>query len=307
MEKILITGGNGLLGTKLIEKAIGIYQVVSLDREPCRNRYLGDFSFYQVDVTDGEMVGGCLSSEKPHVVVHTAAKTNVDGCELQREEAWRINVEGTAIIARAARDAGAKFVHLSSEYVFDGKDGPYSEEDEPNPIGYYGLTKWESEKLVREILPQSVIARTTVLYGCAPHIRMNFVLWLIDALRSGKSIKVVDDQLGSPTLADNLAEIILRMYQCEVEGVYNTVGREVIDRYNFALRIADTFGLDRTLVQPVSTAELDQAAPRPLQAGLLVNKGEHDLGMKFFSVEEGLNHLKEDLIRLERSEKGESS
>ncbi|MBW1853158.1 MAG: dTDP-4-dehydrorhamnose reductase [Deltaproteobacteria bacterium] len=307
MEKILITGGNGLLGTKLIEKALGLYQVVSLGREQCHNRYLGDFSFYQLNVTDEEMVGRCLKSEKPHFIVHTAAKTDVDDCELQREEAWQINVEGTAVMARAARDAGAKFVHLSSEYVFDGKNGPYSEEDEPNPIGYYGLTKWESEKVVRKILSQFVIARTTILYGCAPHIRLNFVLWVIDALRRGRSIRVVDDQLGSPTLADNLAEIILRMCQRQVEGVYHTVGREVIDRYSFALMIAEKFGLEKKLIQPVSTAELGQSAPRPLRAGLLVNKGEHDLGMKFFSFEEGLNQLKKDFIRLEKNEKGVSS
>lgn len=271
---LLVTGGNGLLGTKLLELALrrGEVEVVSVSRQPCSNRYLGQFAFYQLDLTARGAFQKVVERVRPDLVVHTAAMTDVDGCERQPAAAWRANVAATEQVAKACRTVGAHLVHLSTEYVFDGLAGPYAESDLPNPISVYGRTKLESERLVERLCPNGAIARTTVLYGYALNVRPNFVTWLVQTLQSGQSARVVDDQIGSPTLADNLAEMCLALADHRVSGVYHTVGADVIDRFSFAHLICEVFELDRALLAPVSTASLAQPAPRPLRAGLRIDR-----------------------------------
>jgi len=253
-------------------------------------------TFYQLDITDRESLLKLVKEVKPRVVVHTAAFTNVDGCETERELAWQVNVGGTANVAQACREIGAKLVHISSDYIFDGKSGPYSEDDQPHPISYYGLTKWESERKVQSILEDYVIARTTILYGYAPYVRPNFVTWTIQMLRQGKRIKVVTDQVGSPTLADNLARMIIRAIELDKRGVYNMVGGECIDRYSFSLKIAKHFDLDPSLIEPVTTDRLQQTAPRPLRAGLKMERTVRELGVQALGVDEGLRVIKGQMM-----------
>src|SRR5262249_8374140 len=155
-------------------------------------------------------------------------------------------------------------VHLSSEYVFDGTVGPYTEDDPPNPISVYGRTKLESEHILAALAPSWAVARTTVLFGYAPSARPNFVLWLLDRLARPQPCPVVADQVGSPTLADNLAEMVLALAPCDARGIYHTVGASRLSRHAFAQLAARTFGLDESLVEPITTAELRQPAPRPL-------------------------------------------
>jgi dTDP-4-dehydrorhamnose reductase len=273
-EVLLVTGGNGLLGTKLIEQALadGALSVVSVSRRPCSNGYLGAFPFYQVDLAEPGAFREIAERVRPDRVIHTAAMTDVDGCERRPAEARRDNVAATQQVAAACQAVGAHLVHLSTEYVFDGKAGPYVERDPPHPISVYGRTKLESERVVATIDPAFAIARTTVLYGQAPNVRPNFVTWLIGALAAGQQVRVVDDQVGSPTLADNLAEMCLALARGRAGGVYHTVGAEVIDRFRFAQLICQVFGLDAGLLAAVSTASLEQAAPRPLRAGLRIEK-----------------------------------
>jgi dTDP-4-dehydrorhamnose reductase len=274
MTRILVTGGNGLLGTKVIEQSLtrdGI-EIISTSRDVCQNGYLGSFLFGQLDITDADAVSCVLREHHPDVVIHTAAMTNVDGCETSRDEAWRINVDGTENVARACRAIGARLVHLSTEYVYDGTAGPYRETDPVNPLGWYARTKWESEERVRACVDNAAIGRTTIIVGQAPHVRPNFVLWLVHQLRSHQQAKIVVDQIGSPTLAENLAEMVLALALSEVQGVYHTAGATVIGRYDYARLIADVFGLDADMLVPITTAQLNQPAPRPLKAGLLMDK-----------------------------------
>ena len=297
-DVLLITGGNGLLGTKLIELCLrsGRARPVSASRQPCSNGFLGAFDFFQVDVAEARATTELLERVRPRRVVHTAAMTDVDGCERAPEAAWRANVEGAASVARACRAVGAHLVHLSTEYVFDGRAGPYSEDDPTNPISVYGRTKLESEMIVRELCPSAAIARTTVLYGYASNARPNFVTWLIGQLRTGRTVRVVDDQIGSPTLADNLAEMCLALALGGASGVYHTVGADRLDRHAFARIVAEVFRLDAELIGPVSTASLNQAAPRPLRAGLRTEKLRRDFpDVPVLGAREGLEVLREQL------------
>lgn len=295
---MLVTGSNGLLGTKLLAAMAPRVELQPLasSRGPCANAYLGDFPFFPLDVTDPARVTAVIAAAAPDVVVHTAALTDVDGCERAPDRARAINVEGTANVADACARAGARLVQLSTEYVFDGRAGPYEEGDPPNPLGVYARTKLESERVVAARCADWAVARTTVLYGYAPNVRPNFVLWLLDQLARGQRVRVVADQIGSPTLANNLAEMVLALAMGGSQGVYHTVGRSRLDRYRFARLAAEVFGLDANLIDPVTTAELNQPAPRPLGAGLSVTRFRHDFpAVRVLTAREGLGRLREQL------------
>jgi len=272
--RILVTGSNGLLGTKLLERLVSdpSAEPIGASRGERANAYLGDVPFWQLDVTDAAAVGRVVDEARPDAVIHTAALTDVDGCERQRDLAVAINRDGAANVARACATRGVRLVHLSTEYVFDGAAGPYRETDPTNPLGWYARTKYAGELAVQEAGGDWAIARTTVIYGHAPHVRANFVLWLLGKLRAGERASIVDDQVGSPTLADNLAEMTHALAASGHVGVFNTVGADVISRYQFARLAAVAFGLDPDLIDPIPTASLNQFAPRPLRAGLLMDR-----------------------------------
>ena len=268
--RVLVTGSNGLLGTKLLAAMLAgeRWRPVGASRGACANEALGRFPFYRLDVTDAAQTREVVLRAEADVVIHTAAMTDVDGCERDPAAADAVNARGTEHVARACAEADAKLVHLSTEYVFDGRAGPYSEADRPNPLSVYGRTKLDSEQRVAACCPRWAVARTTVLFGYAPNVRPNFVLWLIERLARGEPTRVVADQIGSPTLADNLAEMTLALAGEAAQGVYHTVGESRLDRFAFAQLAATVFGLDWTLVEPIATASLGQPAPRPLAAGL---------------------------------------
>jgi dTDP-4-dehydrorhamnose reductase len=272
--RYLVTGSNGRLGTKLIEQLLARPEAEPLgaSRGPCANGYLGTFPFWQLDIADAAAVERVIGEARPDAVIHAAAKTDVDGCERERDQARAENVDGAANVARACAARDIHLVHVSTEYVFDGTAGPYGEDDTPNPLGWYAATKYQGELAVQAATVAATIARTTVIYGYARHRRPDFVLWLIGQLRAGERVRVVHDQIGSPTLADNLAQMLLALADARATGVYNTVGATIVGRYDFARLAAEAFGLDPDLIEPISTATLKQAAPRPLEAGLLMDK-----------------------------------
>ena len=179
---------------------------------------------------------------------------------------------GTSNLARACAAGGIRLVYVSTEYVFDGTAGPYRETDRVNPQGWYAQTKAAGERAVMAAGGYWAIGRTTVVYGYAAHVRANFVLWLLGQLKAGQRVRIVEDQIGSPTLADNLAEMLLALAASDVTGVFNTAGADVVSRLDFSRQIAETFGLDASLIDSTTTAALGQAAPRPLKAGLVMDK-----------------------------------
>jgi dTDP-4-dehydrorhamnose reductase len=273
MKKILITGANGLLGQSLVRKFNKVFQIIGCD--------LGAFFVYQdeytieyfvLDQTNRNDVLKFFSSYQPDIIINAAAYTNVDGCESDRETCWNVNVKSIELMEEACKSFEPLFVHISTDYVFDGTSGSYRETDEPKALGYYGLTKLSSEKVVRNSNQEYIIARTMVLYGTGENIRPNFATWVVEQLRSGNEIKIVDDQIGNPTFVDDLSEGIYRLIDREEYGIFHICGNEVCNRYEFALKIAQIFGLDSTLIKKISTKDLVQKAPRPMNSSFNMDK-----------------------------------
>ena len=251
--------------------------------------------YRQLDTTQRAMVESIVEEFEPHIIVNAAGMTNVDRCELEREAAWRANVTGVENLIRAAKLAGATLLHISTDYVFDGKRGPYNELDRPNPICYYGRTKLASENLVHTSGLPAAIVRTMVLYGIGHKVKQNFAIWLLKSLSEGKPIRVVDDQIGNPTLADDLAYGILKIIELNRKGMYHIAGPDIVSRYDFAVSLAGVFDFDKKLITPVKTSVMKQSAQRPLKSGLITLKAQTDLGLTLSGIGQGLAMLKNQL------------
>lgn len=298
-KKILVVGSNGLLGQKLCEIIVrgGAYNLTlaSIEEKPVRQ--VVGAHYVQCDITNKKEVKSLVAASKPDVIMNAAAMTNVDACETEREMCWKVNVEGVENLIEAAKRYDTKLIHVSTDYVFDGKAGPYTEDDRPEPLSYYGKSKLASENALRKSGIPFVIARTMVLYGFAPGVKPNFALWLIESLEKRHKVTIVDDQIGNPTLVDDLAYGLIQAFEMERTGIYHIAGRDIVSRYEFALKLAKVFDLDPLLITPVKTASLHQPAPRPLKSGLITLKAEVELGYKPSTVEQGLFILKTQLHR----------
>lgn len=287
LDKVLVTGSSGLLGGKLVKALSEEYEVI-----PAHNTKSVHYNSVRMDIVDREGVFRVLSESSPDVVVHAAAETSVDKCETSKERAWSVNAFGTKSIAEACAKIGAKLIFVSTDYVFDGRRGLYSEEDEVNPINQYGLTKLKGEEFVKELCEDFLIARASVVYGWHSR-KLNFTTWVIDSLRHRRRIPVVEDHYNSPTLADDLAEIIQKMIGSKAGRVYHTAGGERVSRYEFALKIAETFGLDRSLISPVKMVDVKNwIAKRPRDSSLCVDKIKR-IGIKPSDLAEALRRMRE--------------
>jgi len=223
----------------------------------------------------------------PSTIFQTAALPYADTCEENPEECWSINVRGTENLVRAAREVGARFVYFSSDYVFDGIHGPYSEDHNPCPINVYGKAKLVAEKLIQDQLTNYLIIRINVVYGWERREK-NFVMGLINRLSQGQTMKVPIDQVGSPTYADNMVDAVLELANSAHCGIYHVAGYQSMDRYTFACIAADVFNLDKRLCIPVRTKELSQKAARPLRAGLCAHRVQSIVSTKLLGPSEGL-------------------
>lgn len=254
----------------------------------------------KLDVADSEATLRLVAEIAPDVIINTAALTDVDYCELHKEEAERVNVGGARNLAEAARTNGSRFIHLSTDSVFDGTRGHYSESDIPNPINTYSKTKLESERIVSQ-LSNFAIARPSVVYGwhtVNPNTtgtkRLNFAMFVLDKLNNDERVKAVTDQYSSPTLADNLAEALLILGRITENGIFHTAGKSCLNRYEFAIAICRIFGYPPELVQPVLSNEFVQVAKRPKNCCLQVGKAEKALGLRFLSAQEGITQMKQE-------------
>lgn len=300
--RVLLIGCNGLLGQKLAELFVrgSGYQLIPASIEPAPVQTVLAHDYLRLDITSRKDVRSAVSTIAPAVIVNAAAMTNVDACEQERETAWKINVDGVENLADAARRAQAHLVHISTDYVFDGTAGPYSEDDRPEPVNYYGRTKLASENLLRGTDFPATILRTMVLYGFVGVSRPNFALWLIDNLGRKEPVRVVEDQIGNPTLVDDLAYAVLSAIELGRTGLYHVAGRDILSRYEFALRLARVFEFDESLITPVTTDALRQPAARPLKSGLITLKAEVELGLKPSTAVEGLRILRSQILRAAR-------
>jgi dTDP-4-dehydrorhamnose reductase len=295
---ILITGANGLLGqavTKLFLRETE-YEIFISSVEDKSYYFTDDYTGYiKLDLTSRDELKKSFSEIKPGVVINCAAYTDVDGCESERELCWKINVDAVKNLIIASRISNTKVIHISTDYVFDGKQGPYTETDTPNPVSFYGRSKLAGENALITSGINYAILRTVVLFGNGINVKKNFALWLIGELKNGNRVNIVDDQISNNTIADDLAYGILKVTEKNSRGIYNIAGKDIISRYEFAMIACDVFEFDKTLVKRIKTGQLSQPAPRPMKSGLVTFKAEAELGFKPMDTFEALHLLKVQL------------
>lgn len=234
-------------------------------------------------------------SIRPEYIINTAAMTNVDACEDNKQEAWNANAIFVEQLSRIALIIEAHLIHFSTDYVFDGSKGPYSESDQPKPISYYGKSKLAGENAVLKSHAKNTVIRTNVVYGLSSDNQQDFVKWILKNADASKEMNIVDDQCSNPTLTDDLALAVKRIIEKQRCGIYHIGGNTFCNRYEFALEIAKIFHLDESLFKPIKTKDLQQPAPRPLFGGLINLKAHTDLGISFSSITEGLVRLRHQM------------
>ncbi len=287
--KILITGANGLLGQKLVQLLSNQrVSFLATSQGPSRIQ-TADISYLPLDVKERGQVLKVVKEYAPKVIIHTAAMTHVDQCETDREKCWQLNVMAVAHLIEASEIVNAHLVHLSSDFIFDGLSGPYKEDDEPNPVNFYGQSKWAAEKLLYECNIKWSIARTILVYGATPGVsRSNIMLWVKRNLESGKPIQVVDDQVRTPTLVEDLAFGCYQIAMRSAYGIYHISGADLLTPYNIARITARYFSLDASLINKTNSENFKQPAKRPLKTGFIIEKARQDLGYQPHSFEAGL-------------------
>ncbi|MBA3971134.1 MAG: NAD(P)-dependent oxidoreductase [Bacteroidetes bacterium] len=301
MKNILITGSNGLLGQKLVYALLKRtdVQIIATSSGPNRLINKNGYIYESVDITQKDQIEAIIKKYHPDTIINTAAMTNVDACETKREECWALNVDAVQYIADAisALSPETHLIHLSTDFIFDGLKGTvYVETDKPNPQSYYALSKYESELVLQKSNINWAIARTIIVYGIVDNMgRSNIVLWAKDALAKGQKINVVDDQFRAPTLAEDLADGCILIADKKAKGIYHLSGPDTMSILELVYRVADHFKLDKLVVTPSKSDNLNQAAKRPPRTGFDITKAKKELNYAPHSFEEGLAILEEQL------------
>jgi dTDP-4-dehydrorhamnose reductase len=292
MDRLLITGGSGYIGGKLCEaackrwKTYATYHASPVLQDSVIPVYL--------DIGNREQVQAAVHIIKPSIIIHAAAITNCRVCWEEQDEAWHVNVNGTEFLASVAEDVGARMLYLSTDLVFDGEDEYYTEENEPNPVCFYGKTKYAAEKIVSKICSNYTICRCALVYGWDWNRARPFTKTIIQKLSSGEEISLFTDEFRSLIYDYNLCEIILNIAsQQSVQGIYHLGGEWKISRYDLGLKICEIFKFNKGLLIPISIDRLSTGEKRPSDCSLLVGKAKNIINNKMMSVDEGLLALKE--------------
>lgn len=288
--RVLVTGSNGLLGQKLtllLQQDADIHLIATARGKLVDS--LGKGEFHSMDITDHQNVESVLRITRPDVVIHTAAMTQVDDCELQRDACWTANVIAVENLVRCCGQLHIHLVHVSTDFIFDGSNGPLDEDAIPNPVNYYGESKLAAEKIIQESDISWAILRTVLVYGATRDMsRSNIVLWVKDSLEQKKSIHVVNDQWRTPTLAEDLAMGCYLAAKKKARGIYNISGKDFMSPYDIAVRTAEYFKLDKSLITPTDSTKFRQPARRPPRTGFIIEKARKELGYEPHTFEEGL-------------------
>lgn len=289
-QKLLIIGGSGLVGSTLTEYTQSDYDVhITYNKNLPQNTHVKSTVIDLLE--DRTKITNLIKLLKPDVVVHTAAHPSVDMCELNHKIADILHVDITQDIANICNKINSKLIYLSTDAVFEGQlNKKYTEEDIPHPINYYGKTKLSAEKIILKTSRNTVL-RTSVIYGW--HSRSRFTNWILDSLKDKKWVDPFSDQYNTPTLVDDLAKSIIEIVQLQISGLYHATGKTCINRYEFALELADKFGYDKNLVKSVTSAQKKQDAPRPISTCLSSNKLEGLIDFQFCNVKNGISFIYE--------------
>lgn len=299
MKTVLITGSNGLLGQKLVAQLQQDpnYKLIATSKGANRISNVSGFIYEELDITNSTEIANIFKKYRPDVLINTAAMTNVDACEGDKEGCWKMNVNAVQYLLAACEKHNTHLIHLSTDFVFDGEDGPYSEVDIPKPLSYYGESKYASEMLLENSSYTNwAIARTIIVYGVVEKMsRSNIVLWAKGALEKGDPINVVDDQFRSPTLAVDLAKGCILIADQQAKGIYHLSGKDTMSILELVYRVADFYELNKDSVSAIKSITLNQAAKRPPKTGFLLDKATNELGYNPVSFEEGLAIVSQEL------------
>lgn len=289
--RIVVTGGSGMLGHCLMRRAAPRHQVFgTYHTHPVE---ISGCNLAQLDITDEQMVDSMVKSLRPDVVIHTAALTDVDACERAPEKARRINSDGTAIVAKATEQSGAHLIYISTDYVFDGSKGNYVETDRPNPVNEYGASKYLGEECAQHTCPTTTIIRTT-MFGLKLPPQVGMMESMVAALREGKSITRFVDQYFSALYTGQLNEVILRMAELRVAGVFHVGSLKKISRFEFSKEVARVFSCEAAEIHPGPFRQMEGLARRPQDTSLVSDKISDQLGIAPLAVHDGLHQLKRD-------------
>ncbi|GGI27133.1 SDR family oxidoreductase [Pedobacter mendelii] len=298
MKTILTTGSNGLLGQKITEKILAEGRVKLKATSKGANRYpiTNGYEYAEMDILNPAQVRAVIEKCKPDAIIHTAAMTNVDTAEANKELCYQLNVDAVKTLVSLCEEKNIQFIHLSTDFVFDGADGPYKEDDTVNPLSYYGESKVLAEELLKNSKANWVILRTILVYGITNDMsRSNIVLWAKGALEKGIPINVVNDQWRMPTLAEDLAEACLLALEKNAQGIYHISGKDYMSIADLVRKVADYWAFDKSIISEISSESLNQTAKRPLRTGFVLDKTIRDLGYNPHSFSEGLKIVDEQM------------
>lgn len=294
-QKILIVGANGFTGRRILDTLSGKadYQVTGCSLHPDICPDTDSYRFVQADIHDDAAIRRLFEEIQPDIVINTSALSSPDYCENHREETDETNIHAAARLAKNCEHLGSRLIHLSTDFVFGGDtDRLYTEEDMPAPVNYYGRSKWESEQQVASLCSNYAVARIVVVYGQPlPGQHGNIVRLVADRLRSGQPIRVVNDQWRTPTFVNDVTQGVEQLISHPSNGLFHICGPECLTIADIACRVADVLRLDASLIQPVSTDEMQEATPRPRFSGLSIDKARRLLGYRPHSLDEGIRAM----------------
>jgi dTDP-4-dehydrorhamnose reductase len=303
-KRILITGANGLLGQKLVELLSNnpAVELIATARGTNRLPSKEGYQYLEMDITNAQQVAEVIEQTRPEVIIHTAAMTNVDQCEFEKELCWQMNVKAVEYLVENCEKHDIFLCHLSTDFIFDGTAGPYSEDAQANPLSFYGWSKLAGEAAVNSSKIRWAIARTVLVYGIVSDMsRSNIILWVKKSLEEQKTIKVVTDQFRSPTLAEDLAMGCWLIADKQAEGIFNISGSDFLTPYEMAIKTADFFGLDKQYITQADSSTFTQPARRPPRTGFVLDKAKKLLGYSPRSFEEGIAIVSEQVKQLSGS------
>jgi len=298
--RVVVTGANGLVGSRLsLQLAQRGHQVTGCSHSAWRGspQPLQSIAYFTCELSNGREVRQLFEAAQPEVVIHCASLTDVDACERDPVAAYASNVESTAHVATNARNLQAQVICVSTDYVFDGTAGPYSEEVVPVPRGVYSSTKYIGEQVVRTLTPTWAIARTAVVYGWPPAGRPNFGSWLVTSLAQRQQVRLFEDQFVSPSLAANVAEMLVELAERRLTGIWNTCGATVINRVEFGKLLCEVFGFDKALLVPTRLRDAKLSAPRPAHSGLKTDKAQQELAHQPLALPVALQKFHAEWLR----------
>lgn len=297
-QKVLITGSNGFVGQKLMDQILENpdLELIALSRGENRYPITQGYIYIDGNVCDAPQMRELIAKYRPDFIVHTVAMANVETCESDVEACARVNVEPVRLFIALAEEYSFQFIHLSTDFIFDGEEGPYRETDLPKPLNEYGRSKAEAEKLLQASSISWTIVRTILVYGI-PHDaqRSNLMLWVKNSLEAGKPIKVVTDHYRMPTLVEDLAKAILVIMERRATGIYHISGEEGYSVHEIALAVAEFWKLEASLIEPVLADSIPSGVPRPSNTGFILDKSRQLLDYHPHSLQEGFVLMQEQM------------